>query len=367
MRKPLLTLFASFTILLGALSPLSAQERITASQLRSKGVEAASLQPIAFSHDSRTIACFDRAPFEEKKKGTFHRLWFFRVQPDGRLGDVRSVDLPLKNLQQGEFTPRDDRFVVLGDRGTTFLSVRLDNLSVEDLLVPEWGKAGFRGDPPVLWAESGKLFAIGHFYDKERFVEPTTIAVVNPQAEPSKRFERGPNISVLEKGLERLWVTNYLTDNSAFFGQKLPHATVLSYWDGQKVREFDRGAKFSGFWAKAGRLLYSRKSTELAENELVVYDSANGNLKVVDRSEQDYRYLFLSRDGKTLLMSRLLPKQDRVVTYYARESEGWSLKLVVEDRNKRPVSLPAGWMRISSDGKWLCYVGADGLSLYPLP
>lgn len=366
MRYPLFSLLATFAILIAAVSPLSAQERITASQLRSRGVEASSLQPIAFSHDSRTIACFDRAPFEEKKQGTFFRLWFFRVQPDGRLGDVRSVDLPLKNFQQGEFTPADDRFVVLGNRGTTFLSVRLNNLSVEELLVPEWGEPGFRGDPPVLWAEAGKLFALGHFYDKERFVEPTTIAVVNPQAAPSKRFERGPNIAALEKGLERLWVTNYLTDSAAFFAQKLPHATVLSFWDGEKVREFDRGAKFSGFWAKSGRLIYSRKSSGLADNELVLYDSANGNLKVLDKSQHDFRYLFLSRDGKTLLVSHLVPKQDRVTVLYAREEDGWTLKSVAQDRNQRPVTLATGWMRLSSDGKWLCYVGSDGLSLYSL-
>lgn len=367
MRKSILTLVASVSLFLWAGMSVSAQEKLTSSQLRALGVETSTLQPITFSHDSRTVVCFDRAPFEEKKDGTFFRLWFFKIQPDGRLGTARSVNLPLKNLQQGEFTPDDSRFVVLGNRGTTYLSVRTDNLKVEELMTPEWGIAGFRGDPPVLWSQGGKLFTTGHFYDRERFVEPTTVATINPQADPGSRFQRGPNIAALEKSLERLWVTNYASDQSAFFGQKLPHATVLSHWDGNRVREFDRASKFSGFWGAAGRLLYSRKSTPLSENELVVFDSTTGNLKVVERSEQDYRYLFLSRDGRTLLTSRLIPGQDRVETYYAREQENWELKPMIRDRNNRPVSTATGWMRISSDGKWTCYVGSGGIVLYPLP
>lgn len=367
MRYPHLRILVWLVALIALSTPTQAQETLTTAQLRAKGVETGSLQPIVFSHDSKTVACFDHAPFEEKKEGTFFRLWFFQVQPDGRFGDVRSVKLSLKNLQQGEFTPDDDQFVVLGNRGTTFLTVDLKDLSVHDLMVPEWGKAGFRADPPVLWSEDGKLFTLGHLYDRERFVEPSTVATVKPNAEEGSRFERGPNISALEKGLERLWFTNYGSDHSAFFGQKYPQLTIVSYWDGQNVREIDRAWKFSGFWSQAGKLLYSRRTAEGADNDLVVYNSADDHLEVVESSPEDYRYLFLSRDGDTLLFSRLIPQQERLIPYYAHKSQGWKSTPVLNDRQGRPSTIPPGWMRLSSDGKWLCYVGASGITLYPLP
>jgi hypothetical protein len=343
-----------------------AEERLTSSQLRAKGVESHSLQPINFSHDSKLVACFDRAPFELKKEGTFYRLWLFSIERDGKLGDVRSVNLPLKSLEQGEFTTDDSHFIVLGDRGTTFLSIDLSSLNVTSVMEPSWGDSGFRADPPVLWTEGGKLFATGYPYDKDRFVETRTVATVHPNASASKRFERGPDISTLEKGLERLWFAAYLSDHAAFFGQKYPQLTTLSFWNGDSVTEFDRAWKFLGFWSNAGRLLYSARRTEGAPCELSLYDTATGNKKVLHQAEDSYRYIFLSRDGSTLLTSQADSEEGRLVTLYAKESDDWTLKPIATDRNDRPRTIPAGWMRLSSDGNYMVHIEAGGLTLYSL-
>jgi dipeptidyl aminopeptidase/acylaminoacyl peptidase len=231
---------------------------------------------------------------------------------------------------------------------------------------PQWGKSGFRADPAVLWTEAGRLFVVGHPYDQARFIESRTIAQLNPGAAPEERFQRGRNLAVVEKGLERLWFANYLTDSSAFFGQKYPEVTLLSFWDGEEVREFDRAWKYVGFWGNAGRLLYSVRRGEGQPSELTIYDADDGSQKVIAQSPDDYRYLFLSRDGGTALTSQASETVGRLVPYYATEDEQWQLKPLVTDRSGNARTLPSGWMRLASDGSLVAHVGETGIILYSL-
>lgn len=345
---------------------LSAEERFTSSQLRNAGVNAANLQPIVFSHDNRTLAAFDRADFEDKKRGVFYRLWLFQVNRDGSFGEAKKVELPLKTLEQGEFTPDDSKFVVLGNRGTTFYTIDLNDYSVSPLMEPEWGEAGFRADPPVLWTEGGKLFVSGRPYDKSRFVETRTVATLRPEAQDGEKFQRGPDISTLEKGLERLWFANYVSDRAAFFGQKYPQTTILSYWNGNRVAEFDRAWKYIGFWVNSGRLLFSTRRTDGGPCELALYDAASSSTKTIASSDKDYRYIFLSRNGETAITSQMDSEAERLIPFYARESENWELKPLITDRTGTTRTIPPGWMRLSSDGSMVCHVGANGLTLYKI-
>ena len=348
-------------------SQATAEDQLTTAALRRLGVNTSRLQPIAFSHNDRILAAFDRASFEEKKDGVFYRLWFFEIERDGTFGDAHSVPMSLKNFQQGEFTPDDSHFVVLGNRGTTFQSVNLDTYELEDLLIPEWGKPGFRADPAVLWTEAGRLFVIGHPYDENRFIETRTVATLQPGAAPGRRFQRNLDIGSLEAGIERLGFAAYLTDNAAFFGQKYPQLTILNYWDGNEVKEFDRAWKYGGFWSNAGRLLYAAQRGEALESELTLYDVEKDTKSVLAKDRTDYRYLFLSRDGRTLITSQISETPGRLVSWYAKESNGWKLQPVVVDSQGSPRTLPSGWMRLSSQGNLMAHIGANGVSLFDLP
>ena len=360
-RKSLLILIALLTL------PSAAEEQLTSAALRRLGVNTERLQPIVFSHNDKMLAAFDRGTFEQKKEGVFYRLWIFEIGPDGTLGEARSFPLSLKTFQQGEFTPDDSQFVVLGDRGTTFYSIDLKKNEVRDVMVPEWGKPGFRADPTVLWSEAGKLFVIGHPYDENRFIETQTVATLRPDAEPSERFKRNRDVGSLERGLERLWFRTYLTDSSGFFGQKYPQLTILSFWDGERVSEFDRAFKFSGFWSNAGRLLYSARRGEGMDSELTLYDAKTDEKKVLATDPEDYRYLFLSRNGQTVLTSQVSETPGRLIPWYAKESEGWQLKPVVADSSGEARTLASGWMRLSSSGNLMAHIGPTGLTLYELP
>ena len=344
-----------------------ADDQLTNAALRRLGVNPSKLQPIAFSHDDKILAAFDRATFEEKKEGVFYHLWFFEIERNGTFGEAHSVPITLKNFQQGEFTPDDSQFVIIGNRGTTFQSVDLDSFEIVDLMIPRWGQPGFRADPAVLWTEAGKLFVIGRPYDEHRFVETRTVATLRPQAAPAEMFERNLDIGTLEQGIERLGYATYLTDTSAFFGQRYPELTIMSFWDGENVSEFDRAWKYTSFWSNAGRLLYSTRRGQGMESELTLYDSEGDSKTILASDDKDYRYLFLSRDGRTALTSQVSDTPGRLMSWYARESEGWELKPVVVNSSGEPRTLPAGWMRLSSSGDLMAHIGANGISLFNLP
>lgn len=343
---------------------LSQEERITSSSLRTLGVDPTTFQPIVFSHNETMLAAFDQAPFEDKKAGNFYRLWFFEIGRDGKLGKAHKVPVPLATLQQGEFSPDDRSFIVLGNRGTAFHKVDLKSFALTPLFEPEWGKPGFRADPAVLWTDRQRLYVAGRPYDAQRFVETATIATLNPQATGAAVFERGPDITTLEKGLERLWVSTYLSDSAAFFGQKYPQLTLLSYWNGERVTEFDRGWKYNGFWSGNGRLLYAVRRTEGAPSVLTLYDAKNDSKTEIATSPETYTYLFLSRDGRTALFSQKSSTAGRLEVFFAQEQDGWKVHPLSADSRGQARSLATGWMRLSSNGRYVCHIGPTGLTLY---
>lgn len=343
-----------------------AQERKTTSELRQAGIDTDTFQPIAWSHNERWLAAYDEASFEEKKEGVFYRLWLLEVSGTGSVNRIQKVPLKLASFLQGEFTVSDDAFVVLGNRGTTFLKVDLKNWSISPVLEPSPGQAGFRADPTVLWTEGGHLFSVGYPYDEARFINARTIATINPNATGAAAFKAGPDLSSLEKGLERLWFSNYLTPSSIFYGQKYSDTVILSHWNGQRISEFDRAPRVWGSWGASGRIVYSVERNKDV-SELLVFDSKTGAKTVLSSGPDAYRYLFLSRDGGTALVSLMVPEGRRLSTFFARQSEGWKLRPLEADSSGRARSLAAGWMRLSSKGALLAHVSSTGLSIYTLP
>lgn len=341
------------------------EERVGTSELRQVGIATASFQPIVFSHNDRWLACYDEAAFEEKKQGIFYHIWFLEISPSGTVTRYQKVPLKIASLLQGQFTPNDDAFIILGNRGTVLAKIDLKSFAVTPIMDPYPGRAGFRADPAVLWTEGGSLYLVGYPYDSSRFVNARTIAKVNPNGNGAAAFEPGPDLTTLEKGIERQWFANYLSPTSIFYGQKYPDQVILSHWNGQVRGEFDRARRVWGSWGHAGRILYSvERSPDVSD--LMLFDSRSGNKTTLASGSEVYRYLFLSRDGNTALVSLMVPEGRRLSTFYARASDGWKLRALEADSTGRPRTLAAGWMRLSSKGNLMAHVGAAGLTIYTL-
>jgi hypothetical protein len=341
------------------------QERKSTADLRQAGINTDSFQPIGWSHNDRWMMGWDEAPFEEKKAGVFFRLWLFEIAPNGLVGRIQKVPLKMANFLQAEFTPNDDAIVIMGNRGTLWEKLDMKSFALSPLLEPELGKAGFRSDPSVLWTEGGALYTVGFPYDEARFIGPRTIATINPDGTGAAAFKAGPDLSTLEKGIERLWMSNYMSPSSAFYGQRYTDSVVLSHWDGQQRAEFDRAQRMWGSWGNSGRLLYSVQRSDTV-SELLVFDARTGSKTVIASGPEVYRYLFLSRDGNTALASVMVPQGRRLSTFYARARDGWKLHPIEADPSGRARSLAAGFMRLSSRGGLMAHVSSTGLVVYPL-
>ena len=327
------------------------------------GIHTESFQPICFSHNDKTLAGFDRASFEEKKSGIFYRVWFIRFDREGRVSESKSVKVGLKSLQQGEFSPDDQKFLLIGNRGTTYHLVDLSDMSVSPFYEPKLGQPGFRAEPAVLWTEGNQLLVSGHSYSAERFVGPKTIAHIDLD---QSAFHEGPELRTVERSLKRLWFSSYVTQSTAFFAQKYSGLAVLSYWNGETVTEISRAFRYRGFWANSGRLLGSSQSVQGGPEELFLYDAESGERTVIASSAEPFRYLFLSRDGKTALVSQADKAYGRLKVSVAKEEESWQMRVLSDSRPGTSKTLPAGWMRLSSQGKLVCHVSRNGLRTFLL-
>lgn len=357
---------ALLTFVLGLLTLAgSAQERVGTAELRRAGIETSSFQPIVFSHNDRWLACYDEAPFEDKKQGIFYRLWFLEFSPTGSVLRYQKVPLKMASLLQGQFTPGDDAFLVLGNRGTVLSRVDMKSFAISAIMEPAPGRAGFRADPAVLWTENGSVYEVGYPYDEGRFVNVRTIAKVNPNGTGASAFEVGPDLTTLEKGIERQWFANYLSPTSIFYGQKYSDQVLLSHWNGQTRTEFDRARRMWGSWGHSGKILYSvERSAEVSD--LMLFDSRTGTKTTLASGSDVYRYLFLSRDGNTAVVSLMVPEGRRLSTFFAKSTDGWKLHPLEADSGGRARTITAGWMRVASKGGMIAHVGAAGLTLYSL-
>ena len=358
-------LIALFVCLCCAAPAWAQQGRKSAAELRQAGVNVESFQPIKWSHNDKWLAAFDEATFEEKKQGVFFRLWLLEIGSDGSINRLQKVPLKMANFLQGEFTPNDDAYIIMGNRGTTWMRLDMKTFAVTPLLEPREGEPGFRSEPTVLWTDAGSLYTVGYPYDEHRFVNARTIATINPNATGAEAYKPGPDLTTLEKGIERMWMTNYLSPTSIFYGQHYSDTVVLSHWDGRARSEFDRCARLWGSWGNAGRLLYSaERSPEVSE--LMVFDSKTGQKSVLASGPDVYRYLFLSGDGGTALVSLMVPEGRRLNTFFARASDGWKLRPVEAEAGGRGRTMAAGFMRLSTRGGLMAHISANGLVIYPL-
>ncbi len=355
--KRIITLFLLLTTML----PATAEDRLRASELRSLGVDMFTFQPIAYSHDGRLLAAFDKAPFEEKKEGRYFRLWLIPVTADARFGTVRKVELPIVSFEQGSFTPDDRGFVILSKARTTFTMVDVNTMEFRNFMEYQPGVPGFRAEPAVLWTNGGQLMVTGTPYDENRFVKGRYIATIDVSKEGPDAFTTGPEVQSLERRINGMRFVNYNRTDLGFFGHKINDQSILSVWEGgDTVKEFDRAVAYHGVWGSGSRLLFSALRGK-DQHELAIYDADSGQKTVLEAGAKPYSYLFLSKDAGTAVACQMDNESGRMDVFYAREEDGNQVKPVPQFKNAR-----VGWLRVSSHGKTLVLFNQLGMQVVNL-
>ncbi len=342
-------------VLLLCLTALTwADELVRASKMRSEGIDLFSFQPIRFSNQGRVLAGFDRAPFELKKKGIFFRLWFFQFGVDCRLEGIRSVDLSVPSLDQGSFSPDDRYFVIISNAGTQITAVDTETLEVRDIVRYQKGQPGFRAQPTVMWVEGNRLFVTGHHYDAERYAEENTIAQLDASRTGAEAFTAGTNIFRFERSIKNKEFLNYNSDQLGFAVNKSGDRSKLSVWDGESLEQLDESTQFHGFWGEGTRFLYACERP--GQNELILYDALEERQWKIGSADRPFRYLFLSKDATTAIGCQLDSVAQRMDIHVAKERDDFVANV---PETLKDVKL--GWLRLSSDGRYLVHFTEKGL------
>ncbi len=358
LRFRLLTMAALACLIL----PVASQNvavRLSAAQLREKGINTFSLRPVCFTSNGLTLICQDKAPAEERARGKVNRLWLFSYGVEGQLRDVKRLDLDIPSVEALALSPDDRTAVVAGHAGATFLRVPLDGSPVSVLMEHKRGEPGFRGSPSYLRPIQGDILTIGYFYDKDDYAGDNVLATVNAGGQGRSAFTEGSDIQKVEKTLSGFYASNYTGPRSGFLATRNNGQYQLNWWDGGNPRKVDEGDRMGSFWASGTRVCYTIYRT--AGSQAMFYD-ASTDKQVVLGAKGSFAYPFLSDDGRTAVVTQLDLAQAKMDVYYAKEGDNWQLKPVSSLQKVK-----MGSIRVAPNGRFLAFFNGDLLQFVELP
>lgn len=356
LRLVLLALVASLTL------PALAQSisiRLTAGQLREKGINTFSFRPVCFTSNGLTLLGQDKAPAEERAQGKVNRIWLLEFGVEGKVRDIHPLFLDIPSVEALALTPDDRTAVVAGQAGATFLRLPLDGSPVSVLMEHKHGEPGFRGNPSYLRPIPGDILTMGYFYDQEDYAGDTLLATLNASQQGRAAFTGGADIQKAQKSVPGFYASNYTGPSSGFMAAHDGPQYQLYWWDGGNPRKIDEGDKLGSFWATGQRVCYVVYRTTGCQ--AMFYDAATDK-QVVLGPKGSYSYPFLSDDGSTAVVCQLDLTQAKMDVYYARESDNWQLKPVTGLQKVK-----MGAIRLSPNGRFMVFYNGDFLHFTELP
>ncbi|HXE73647.1 MAG TPA: hypothetical protein VNO81_13380, partial [Candidatus Nitrosotenuis sp.] len=272
--------------------------RTRAGELEKLGVDPLTARPIEFSDDGRTLLLFQSSDTQDKARGFPVTLILLSLGSDASVQGARRILLPVPSIEALALTADARSAVLLTQSGASFYVVDLETGGLRPLMLHKPGQPGFRADPSVLWRYHDQLYTIGYFYDQEDYAEDNVIAAIDPSRTGVEAFRGGPNVYRLQRSLEGLHFSGYLSPSLGFLGDKRRDETVLFEWrDGSPLKEIDRASAFLSFWGEDERLLYTaRRPTGVME--VVLYDASSGQRQILANDDKTtWGYVVLAKDG----------------------------------------------------------------------
>lgn len=355
-------MFRLLALILCLLIPALAEPisvRLSAAQLREKGINTFTFRPVAFTSNGLTLIGQEKTPPAERAKGKIYRVWLLTFGVEGALREAKSLDVDLPSLEALALTPDEKSVLVAGQAGATFLRVPLDGSPATPVMEHKHGQPGFRGNPSFLRPIPGDVLTIGYFYDKDDFAGDNLLATINPSRQGQAAFTGGADIQKAEKDVPGFYMSMYTGPRSGFQAGRQTGQYQLYYWNGTEARKIDEGEKLGSFWGAGDRVCYVVYRPTGAQ--AMLYDAATGKQTVLGE-KGSYAYPFLSDDGRTAVVCQLDLTQAKMDVYYAKESDNWQLKPV-----SKLQKMKMGAIRLSPNGRFMAFYNGDFLHFVELP
>ncbi len=347
------------TILLGAQAAFADASHTDPQGLRNLGLDPNRFVLASFSPDGHSILGSEPGTTEEIAKGVSYKIFLLSVRSDGRITGARRYEIP-EVVEQLSFTP-DGRQVVMTSRsGATWLVLDLQNGRVRTFMEHAAGVPGFRSYPPILWPSGNRMLATGYFYDKNDFGGPNVIAEIDTSQTGVAAFQQGVEVQSVERSFKGLAIHSYSAWDRGFFCNQEGEVFRLYRWvAGSQPVQVDQALRFTAYDAAGDWTAYSAQRTEKS-HEVVLFDGATQTRQVLGSAENPFLYLTLSKDGSTVLVTRLV--QDKALYFFASARAGMTLKPLPNLPRARP-----GAVRMTPDGRRFCLFNSEGLRVVDIP
>lgn len=353
---------------LGVLSVLGTASAVRAesvllnpSALAARGIDMQLFSMVTLSHDGSVLIGIEKVKdLRMKQRGYGSQLRIFHWH-GAQLARLDTIPLPTTAFEQLAVSADGSRAIAIGEGGSKFVVIDVASRKASILWTHKRGLPGFRS-ALVAWWREGAFYLLGYLHDGADQVVFDGVVRLNLMRTGPDMFERALDIRPIMRQLRAISFAMYVDPTQAFFGvMPRPGQVDIYLWQGATLRKIDQVVALGGIASTRNRILYAAR---LASNkrDVVLRDVSRKSMWHLGRGNLPFTYLFLSADGKTVVIT-LMDFRGQTMSYFsAHEADGFKQRPIARLQDVRP-----GTLRLSPNGKVFAFYGPIGLLYGKVP
>lgn len=354
--------FICLVAFLGFISaPCSADVQISQVKLTSKGINLVKFGIVYLSGDGSTLVAYEKvSDLKLKQQGYVYKLWI--IECPGLERDkitYKDIPLPITELQNVSLSNDGRTALITANRGARFLTVDIPSRKVTVIFDHKKGTPGFRSDIGMLYYFKDRFCVWGYFYDSKDIETSRGMTTLDITKSGSDIFKLAFDTKKFEKKYFKSRYLEWVSPHQCFLiGRgKGDKERKLLFFDTNKVKELDHAVSFPGAASSGSRIVYSVMRAK-DKSDAFVKDVESGKSWKLNQDSRVYSYAFISRDGgKTVVISDVDVKGNKMNYFYAMEKDNFALKPIKALQNK-----PICQLRLAPSGE--TYATFDGNNIY---
>lgn len=342
----------------------AADVEVTPEALYRLGIRSSRLAIGVVSDDGRVVVCYEKERDPKViAQGKVYRLHLFNVDWAKGTYTHDALWVPVTRFEQLAITPDNRWILVVGESGWKFVGVDVAARKVHVIASHQPDTAGFRTNPLVTWVQDGRIHTVGYFIDEKEVVTGDAVVSIDPAATGEGAFHKVRDITALVRRTNNFRNAEWFAADQAYFAGYEPDKKIhlYAYVGKDNLVPLEAALGYDGMAVGQDRIVYAARRGPVSGN-VVVADVATGKRWSVGESTRPYRYLYMSRDGKTILTSIFEHAAGTMTTWYAREADDFKLHPLPQVQKA-----PPGTMRFSPGGEVFLFFNNKGLHICRVP
>lgn len=337
---------------------------IGAARLKSMGIDVRRAYVAVISDHGDLLLWIEKtAETSMKAAGKVFMLKTMRVDWATGNAAVQTMWLPTTALDNVALSADGSTAFCIADKGTHFFKVDLPSQTATTVYRGQRDGPGFACFPPVLWFERDRVYCPGYLYDDAGVCTENVLVAIDPAGQGFGAVERLLGMDALMKcapgGFQR---EQFFDRSQAYFATlESDRRTHLFYWSPAGLRPIESMVAIGGMAVGDNRVVYCARYDD-ATRRVVIFDRCSGKKWLLGDPRTVYAYLYMSHDGRSVLVSQFDLHARKFSLFYGRENDGFSLHTVPAIQQVAP-----GAIRFSGDGSTVSFTNPDGLLLTRLP